>query len=150
MGTDLFDGVRFERVGTPQALETCLASLPAGVRYGIVCDLVERGKALRLDGPGQRVFCLASDEDEIIAITWGPTSTLFEATILLSAIKTLNGPIDEDTAVQLYRRATFPADLSTEPRKPSAAAPRHFVTALQRAWERLRWRARLGVQTSPT
>jgi hypothetical protein len=141
----LGEGVRFERVSTPRELESSLDLLPNGVRFGIACELDERGQALRMDGRNQCVHYLHWDGDDIVMLTWGPLSTLFEAAILLSSVKTVSGPIDEETAVQLYRGATSRrAEFLVEPKRhpPVAASDSWSQRAVQRLcrYLRLRWR----------
>ena len=127
----LAEDVRYERVSTPRALEAGLRALPEGVRFGITRELNDRGQVFRLDGQSQRVHYLRWDGDDIVIVTWGPMSTLFEAAILLSSIKTLARPIDEKTAVQLCRQATFRAEFVVEPRKhPQATASKRWSVEL--------------------
>ena len=139
------DGVRFERVGTSRDLERILGALSTRLRFDIARDLDERGEALRLDPQTQRVHHLRCDDDEIVIATWGPMSTLFEAAILLSALKTLPGFLDEETAVRLYRQATFREEFPAEPRRTPVATPkpspaerlRPLLIAAARLWRAL-------------
>ena len=154
----LIDGVRFERVGTPRELESSLGALPDGVRFGIACDLDERGQALRLDGRTHHVYYLRWDRDDVVIVTWGPMSTLLEAAILLSSIKSLTEPVDEETAIRLLRAATYRAELVVEPKRHPAATPaprraealRSAMKSLERFWSYLRLRWRLPLQASRT
>jgi hypothetical protein len=144
----LREGVRIERVSTSGELEASLALLPNGVRFGIACDLGEHGHALRLDATTQCVYHLYWDRDDVVILTCGPTTTLLEATILLSSIKTLNGPLDPETAVRLYRRATSRGpEFPVEPRRhPRGTVPGPWIVerfrsvprALQRLYRYLR------------
>jgi hypothetical protein len=139
----LREGVRIERVSTSGELEASLKLLPNGVRFGIACDLEEHGHALRLDATTQCVYHLHWDKDDVVILTCGPTSTLLEATILLSSIKTLTGPLDHETAVRLYRRATSRgAELRVEPRRhPRGTTPGPWIVkgfrSMPRALQRL-------------
>ncbi|HEU4689279.1 MAG TPA: hypothetical protein VFS23_12985 [Vicinamibacterales bacterium] len=153
----LADGVRFERVGTARELEASLGALPDGVRFGIACDLDERGQALRLDGRTHQVYHLRWDRDDVVIVIWGPMSTLFEAAILLSSIKSLTGPVDQETAVRLYRAATYRAELLVEPKRhptlaPSSSRRAEVLTSalktLERFWSYLRLRWRLSLQAA--
>jgi hypothetical protein len=144
----LREGVRIERVSTSGELEASLALLPNGVRFGIACDLEEHGHALRLDATTQCVYHLCWDKDDVVILTCGPTTTLLEATILLSSIKTLTGPLDHETVGRLYRRATSRgAEFRVEPRRhPRGTTPgpwfvkrfRSVPRALQRLYRYLR------------
>ena len=140
------EGVRFERVGTSRDLERSVGALSTRLRFDIARDLDERGEALRLDPETQRVHHLRCEGDEIVIVTWGPMSTLFEAAILLSALKTLPGFLDEETAVRLYRQATFREEFQVAPRrrtqgatpKPSPAERlRPLLMAAARLWRDL-------------
>jgi hypothetical protein len=140
---EVAEGVRLRRVSTPQELEAGFGSLPAGVRYGVACELTERRQALRLDGHDQCVYHFRWDGDDIAILIWGPMSSLFEAAILLSSIKTLAEPLDEEKAVQLYRRATYQdAEVRAEPRRQPvetlpAAWSMEFLGSALRAAQRL-------------
>ena len=125
----LREGVRIERVSTSGELQASLALLPNGVRFGIACDLEVHGHALRLDATSQCVYHLYWDKDDVVILTCGPTTTLLEATILLSSIKTLNGPLDHETVVRLYRRATScGAEFPIEPRRhPRGTTPDPWI-----------------------
>jgi hypothetical protein len=154
------EGVRRERVNTSAELEASLARLPNGVRFGIVCDLEERGRALRLHAPSQCVYHLHWEKDDIVILTWGPMTTLLDATILLSSIKSLTQPVDDETAVRLYRAATSRgAELRVEPRRhPPVTSPRPWTverfrllqTALQRLYRYVRPPLRSPVPTART
>jgi len=148
--------VRFRRVKTPRELEACLASLPAGVRFGIACELDEKGQALRLDACSCSVYHLRWDRDDLVVLAWGPMSSLVEAATLLSKIKTLDGSLDENTAVQLYRMSTcqrvaLPAEPARTPpvTPPSLGSRENLKAALptvQRALRYLRARWRPAIQ----
>ena len=147
-------------MSTSCELEASLALLPNGVRFGIARDLEEHGHALRLDATSQCVYHLCWDKDDVVILTCGPTTTLFQATILLSSIKTLTGPVDHETAMRLYRRATSRgAELCVEPtRHARAIIPRPWFVrrlrsvprALQRLYRYLRPRLRSPTQASQT
>jgi hypothetical protein len=154
---EVAEGVRLRRASTPQEFEAGFGSLPAGVRYGVACELTERGQALRLDGHEQCVYHFRWDGDDIVILIWGPMSSLFEAAILLSSIKTLAEPMDEEKAVQLYRRATYQdAEVRAEPRRPVETLPaawsmEYLVSALraaQRFWHDPLARRRTAVPAS--
>jgi hypothetical protein len=156
------EGVRRERVNTSAELEASLARLPNGVRFGIVCDLEERGRALRLHAPSQCVYHLHWEKDDIVILTWGPMTTLLEATILLSSIKSLTQPLDDETALRLYRAATsHDTELRVEPKRHTpVSSPRPWTverfTSLQITLQRLyrsirpRWRSPLPASRTAT
>lgn len=144
-------------MGTPRELETSLGALPDGVRFGIACDLDERGQALRLDGRSHHVYYLRWDRDDVVIVTWGPMSTLFEAAILLSSIKSLTQPLDQETAIRLYRAATYRAEFVAEPKRHPAVATASTrraevlasaLEALERFWLYVRLRWRLSLQAA--
>ena len=114
------DGVRFERIATPPDLDRIVGRLPAGLRFDISRDLDERGKSLQLHSQTHRVLHLHCEAGEIVVVTFS-MSTLLEAAILLTAIKTLPGPLDEKTAIRLYRQATFRDEFPVEPRRRAPA-----------------------------
>jgi hypothetical protein len=105
--TPLADGVLFERVSAPDAIDGSLGLLPADLRQKLAGEFNEFGRAARMDGSSQCVYHMHNEGEEMVIVSWGPMSTLLEAAILLSSVKLLVEPLDEETAVQLYRRASF-------------------------------------------
>jgi hypothetical protein len=106
------------------------------------------------------VYHLCWDKDDVVILTCGPTTTLLEATILLSSIKTLTGPLDHETAVRLYRRATSRGgEFRVEPRRHlrgTTAGPwlvkriSSVPRTLHRLYRYLRPRLRSPAQASET
>lgn len=111
----LCDGVLLTLANTPRELAESIDALPDGVRYGVACDLDETGHALRYESSSQHVYCLVRDDDGVRVWCWGPMESCWEAAILLSLIRSLEEPLNDETAISLFHQSTN--------RRPDLMAP---------------------------
>jgi hypothetical protein len=100
------DVVRLIVATTASELESVLAYLPHGVRFGIVRDLDETGEAHRFEHLRNCAYYLTRHEQGIEIWRWSYIASPAEAARLRALIGCLPGVLDEGSAARIFERAT--------------------------------------------
>jgi hypothetical protein len=105
LDTSLNRIVRFQIVPDPN-LEHVLERLPADVSTGLAAELRVSDEAHRYDLQAQCAYYFRSAGNALLIWIWQEVETYEEAARLLTLIVDLKGELGEETASDLYRRAT--------------------------------------------
>jgi len=105
LDTSLNRIVRFQIVPDPN-LEHVLEQLPSDVSTGLAAELRVSAEAHRYDLQAQCAYYFRSAGNALLIWIWQEVETYEEAARLLTLIVDLKGELGEETASELYRRAT--------------------------------------------
>jgi hypothetical protein len=98
--------VRLTITTTPEQLERLLASLPHGVRFGVIRDLEQTGRAHRFENARHCAYYLKRQRPGVMVWRWCYVVSEREATRLRMCIESLEVPLNLHRANRVYETAT--------------------------------------------
>ena len=90
----------------PNAVDELFAALPLVVSLHLAKDLQNGGESHRYDVSGQCAYYICQQGQTVLAWRFDFIATFREAGRLLAAIASLEGPLTEERAAQLFTYAT--------------------------------------------
>ena len=91
---------------TAGELEAVLGTLPHGVRFGVAQQLDESGEAHRYESDRHCAYYLRRHPEGFLVWRWCHVATALEAKCLQAMIQSLEGPLDGESATQVFEAAT--------------------------------------------
>ena len=98
--------VRLTITATSEQLEHLLASLPHGVRFGVLRDLEQTGRAHRFESARHCAYYLKRQRPGVMVWRWCYVVSESEATRLRMCIESLGVPLNLHRANRVYETAT--------------------------------------------
>lgn len=108
--------IRLVVATTAMELESVLAQLPHGVRFGVASQLDEVGEAHRYEIARHCAYYLRRQENGIAVWRWSCITSFAEANRLRLLIDSLGRPLDIDLAARVFEQATHRSVDNPRPR----------------------------------